>query len=197
MITKPQQNKGQSNHVHILLTIPYLIRMYPDSKVHGANMGPNWVLSDPDGLHVGPMNLAIRVSISFPCIFPNRIIHQFQYTIVRPNTPDEHINHARCFVSQLPCLEMILFVTPSEMYVYDQHQSRIWVNSSPPGQNVHYFPDDIFNCIFMNEKFCILIRIYIPNGTRGRWVEKTFSNLDSDSLVAQPPATKKKWENPD
>ena len=32
----------------------------PDSKVHGANVGPTWVLSAPDGLHVGPMNLAIR-----------------------------------------------------------------------------------------------------------------------------------------
>ena len=34
---------------------------YPDSKVRGANMGPNWVLSAPDGPHVGPMNLAIWV----------------------------------------------------------------------------------------------------------------------------------------
>ena len=33
---------------------------YPDSKVHGANMGPTGVLSAPDGPHVGPMNLAIR-----------------------------------------------------------------------------------------------------------------------------------------
>ena len=32
----------------------------PDSKVHGANMGPTWVLSSPDGPHVDPMNLAIR-----------------------------------------------------------------------------------------------------------------------------------------
>ena len=32
----------------------------PDSKVHVANMGPTWVLSAPDGPHVGPMNLAIR-----------------------------------------------------------------------------------------------------------------------------------------
>ena len=29
----------------------------PDNKVHGAT----WVLSVPDGPHVGPMNLAIRV----------------------------------------------------------------------------------------------------------------------------------------
>ena len=35
----------------------------PDSKVHGANMGPTWVLSAPDGPHVGPINLAIRVLI--------------------------------------------------------------------------------------------------------------------------------------
>ena len=34
---------------------------FPDSKVHGANMGPTWVLSAPDGPHVGPMNFAIRV----------------------------------------------------------------------------------------------------------------------------------------
>ena len=31
----------------------------PDSTVHGANMGPTWVLSASDGLHVGPMNLLI------------------------------------------------------------------------------------------------------------------------------------------
>ena len=30
------------------------------------------------------------------------------------------------------------------------------VNSYPPGQNGRHFPDDIFKCIFMKEKFCIL-----------------------------------------
>ena len=34
---------------------------FPDSKVHGANMGPTWVLSSPGGPHVGPKNLAIWV----------------------------------------------------------------------------------------------------------------------------------------
>ena len=38
-----------------------LHHMSPDSKVHGAIMGPTWVLSAPDGPHVGPVNLAIRV----------------------------------------------------------------------------------------------------------------------------------------
>ena len=31
----------------------------PDSKVHGANMGPIWGRQDPGEPHVGPMNLAI------------------------------------------------------------------------------------------------------------------------------------------
>ena len=34
---------------------------FPDSEVHGANMGRTWDLSAPDGPHVGRMNLAIRV----------------------------------------------------------------------------------------------------------------------------------------
>ena len=36
-------------------------KVYPDSKVHGANMGPIWGRQDPGGSHVGPMNFAIWV----------------------------------------------------------------------------------------------------------------------------------------
>ena len=36
--------------------------MLVHTPVHGANMGPTWVLSAPDGPHVGPMSLVIRVS---------------------------------------------------------------------------------------------------------------------------------------
>ena len=40
----------------------------PDSKVHGANMGPTRVLSAPGGPHDGIMNLAIRESLwDVPC----------------------------------------------------------------------------------------------------------------------------------
>ena len=49
-------------HIHNLLSFIKSITFVsnPDSKVHGANMGSIWVLSAPDGPHVGPMNLAIR-----------------------------------------------------------------------------------------------------------------------------------------
>ena len=44
-----------------------------------------------------------------------------------------------------------------------------WVNStSPPGQNGRHFADNIFGWIFVNEKFCILIKIslkFVPKGS--------------------------------
>ena len=42
----------------------------PDSKVHGANMGPTWALSAPDGPHVDPMILAIREGMSSVLYLP-------------------------------------------------------------------------------------------------------------------------------
>ena len=38
---------------------------FPDSKVHGAKMGPIWGQQDPGGPHVVPMNVAIWVKT--PC----------------------------------------------------------------------------------------------------------------------------------
>ena len=49
----------------------------PDSKIHGANMGPTWVLSAPDGPHVGPMDLAIRDTGH--CIWQNNHVVITQY----------------------------------------------------------------------------------------------------------------------
>ena len=39
------------------------INHYPDSKVHGSNMGPIWAQTAPDGPHVGHMNFTISVFI--------------------------------------------------------------------------------------------------------------------------------------
>ena len=43
-----------------------------------------------------------------------------------------------------------------------------WFSSTLPGQNGRLFTDDIFWCIFSNEKFCILIKIslkFVPKGS--------------------------------
>ena len=45
-------SEGCWNRVPIIGTIP-------DSKVHGAYMGPIWGRQDPGGRHVGPMNFVI------------------------------------------------------------------------------------------------------------------------------------------
>ena len=50
---------------HFAFNCPLHRRVHgdPDRKVHGANIGPNWVLLAPDGPHVGPVNLGIRRGI--------------------------------------------------------------------------------------------------------------------------------------
>ena len=40
---------------------PLSVDIYPDSKVHGTNLGPIWGRQDPGGPHVVPMNFAIWV----------------------------------------------------------------------------------------------------------------------------------------
>ena len=45
-------------YCRLLLAVKYSYKI-PDSRVHGANMGPIWGRQDPGGPHVGPMNFAI------------------------------------------------------------------------------------------------------------------------------------------
>ena len=51
-----QTDRQQTTHWGFQVSVP-------NSKVHGANIGPTWVLSAPDVPHVGPINLAIRVRL--------------------------------------------------------------------------------------------------------------------------------------
>ena len=44
--------------------LPDDTKPFPDSKVPVAHIGPTWVLSAPGRPHVGPINLAIRVTWS-------------------------------------------------------------------------------------------------------------------------------------
>ena len=56
-------NSCTCGHIEVVDSIKMITMsplVNPDSKVHGANMGPTWVLSAPDGPHVGPMNLAMK-----------------------------------------------------------------------------------------------------------------------------------------
>ena len=50
---------GVASKLYAMMLMWYHYNVLPISKVHGANMGLTWVLSAPDGPHVGPMNHAI------------------------------------------------------------------------------------------------------------------------------------------
>ena len=50
---------------------------------------------------------------------------------------------------------------------WSTNRSNWWFNSSLPVQNGCHFADDIFKCIFMNEKFCILIQLSLKFISKG------------------------------
>ena len=47
-----------------VLILSDITQAYPDSKVHGANMGPSWGRQDPRGPHLGPMSFPIWIYIT-------------------------------------------------------------------------------------------------------------------------------------
>ena len=55
------RNVGQTLHS---LKYPLILVCSPESKVHGAIMGPTRALSASDWPHVGPINISMRVRIS-------------------------------------------------------------------------------------------------------------------------------------
>ena len=78
-----------SADAHSLWSGPFHHKIWktnPDNKVHGAYMGPTWVLSTPDGLHVRPMNFAIRECFSVhPCHFwMDMYIHSWGKRLLHP-----------------------------------------------------------------------------------------------------------------
>ena len=70
--------------------------IYPDSKVHGANMGPIWGWQYPGGPHIGPINFAIWVmsSTEWPFIL-------FSYCCL--NVAAEY-DHLECVFYCVTCL---------------------------------------------------------------------------------------------
>ena len=53
------RNSHLQNVGHFVQASRCYMDRFPDSKVHGADMGPIWGRQDPGGPHVGPMNFAI------------------------------------------------------------------------------------------------------------------------------------------
>ena len=58
-VNKVLKQNNVEQIIYMSNTGEYTLQAFPDSKVHGANMGPIWGQQDPGGPHVGPMNFAI------------------------------------------------------------------------------------------------------------------------------------------
>ena len=55
------------------------------------------------------------------------------------------------------------------MHIFSQFAVLLWsVKSSLLGQNGRHFTDDIFRCIFVNKKFCILIKFSLKCVPKGQ-----------------------------
>ena len=78
--------------------------LFPESKVHGANMGPTWVLSAPDGPNVGPMNIAIRVFMQLQKQRSFKMYFKLLIVVLAVSVPDPYIYGTQTMSSL--CLQM-------------------------------------------------------------------------------------------
>ena len=93
----------------------------PDSKVHGANMGPTCVLLTPDGPHVGPMNLGIRDSTT------EKIFYQFSSTTTKKCITEATFtaNPPNCLVYHCMIL-LVRYILLSVSLRLSQFSYNIW-----------------------------------------------------------------------
>ena len=104
----------------------------PDNKVNGANMGPTWVLSAPDGHHVGPMNLAIRkdhyyhhiILVRFVIHYPNQT-QNMSLTIHDPITPSQFTLSKQVLSLQPPPLTLIYLLFGCQTPDIAHHQDDL------------------------------------------------------------------------
>ena len=68
---------------------------------------------------------------------------------------------------------MLLALCEGNLLVDSAHQGPVtlgfdaYFKSSPPGQKGRHFADGVFICVFMNVKFCILIKISLKFVLKG------------------------------
>ena len=93
-------------------------------KVHDASMGPTWVLSAPDGPHVGPMNLAIR-AIRFIYAW-KRGPWSTPVSIVMHVCPESLTHWGR--VTHI-CVIKLTIIGSDNGLSPGRHQAIIWINA--------------------------------------------------------------------
>ena len=131
----------------------------PDSKVRGTNMEPTWVLSAPDGPHIGPMNLAIRDGIPWrPYCRNNRECHpgHHYYPGAQPLSQinANHFQEQRAFVMLVDCIYGCLILKwVAEAWLMTGCQD----NSPAMSGNVHRATW----WIWVRHRHCCVLKVYM------------------------------------
>ena len=150
---------------------PLLGEQYPDSKVHGANMGPIWGRQDLGGPHVGPMNFAIWVE----CVPKQAKWLGSKWLVKSPNNEKQKTPQVNWVQrqGQVKCQVTSRKIWDRKKAQLYQHQSisshsalhapmsfpLFWLTYWGTDTNDCHFADCIFKCIFFNENISLLIKI--------------------------------------
>ena len=118
------ENMGEKTHLLVSCTdrlVHWSTHAIPDSKVYGVNMGPTWVLSAPDGPHVGPTNLAIRDDIvdqTYNYSIRGNLLKWFEsYLCFSSNT-----DHEFCCHKYWPFISLLFWQHEFTIYLLYQHR---------------------------------------------------------------------------
>ena len=89
-------------------------------------------------------------------IYVNKIWNLKKSNLISLSSANRYSRHLT--FRDMMCLMQVQWMPPLGIH---------FINLSPFGQNGRHFADDIFRCIFMNEKLCILMKIwlkFVPKG---------------------------------
>ena len=119
---------------------------HPDSKVHGANMGPTCVLSAPGGPHVGPMNLALRVLVWIMTADMHHTIVQTSFEFIVAwwdllHSIPGHVSFVKC-----------LFWIVCKLFIISWHWCFRW-------KSFHRW---CFKCKLLHEAICVTCGLKVP-----------------------------------
>ena len=165
-----------------------------NSDTNGAE---NWQSVTNSSTHCLTKNTQkprLRAESNFPNIFPHEINSSMVWTnskvTIAPHLPTGDIDdYWNVFIG---CPDwLVLNIDLLILKTLSTHIALVKpLTHPPPGQNGLHFADDIFECIFMNDRFCILIQIspkFVPKGlvdnisgnglAQNRWQAISWANV--------------------
>ena len=121
----------------VFLGFPYMVSIShlnvntPDSKVHGANMGPIWGRQDPGGPHVGPMNFPFWAMDTALCQELLLWCHDNMAIIDSQNThgPEQDTAITVCqSINYLYDFKVIFLWSNVYIYIYMGQVTKLWLS---------------------------------------------------------------------